>query len=332
MNYEILRENWFDVSNPQIIDGKSVVGLKHTNFLDEEFLILEVDDNYDDSEFERVFISSSNTSAVTVDDEFTSASREVPVTIGNNGVDTSTSIAPRAMSLNMAETLVHRPPCSHTPSQLSVSTQKLEELALKKSWILIPVTPSMPISLAANSMEKSKVKTGPLRYPFSNSDNSHDVITLRELNGVSPESTPISTPSTNTSDSIQSWSDFLKNLSRQSSSKDTSCALKKSEETNTSNDTGRLTPKSRDAPLVDTSDANSLTEHKSNITYQNGNVLGELLKLSSNVVHKHTTKPIIHSEEEEIAFLRSLGWEKNSEDDNDESLTLEEILDFYDKV
>ncbi|MCI30239.1 hypothetical protein A2U01_0051448 [Trifolium medium] len=89
--------------------------------------------------------------------------------------------------------------------------------------------------------------------------------------------------------------------------------------------------KSRDAPLVDISDANSLTEHRSNITDQNGNVIGEPLKLSSNVEQKHKTKPIIHSEEEEIAFLRSLGWEKNSEDVDDEGLTLEEILDFYDK-
>ncbi|MCI02797.1 hypothetical protein A2U01_0023831 [Trifolium medium] len=136
MNCAILRENWFDVSNPQIINGKSVVRIKHTNFLDEEFLLLEADDNYDDSEFERVFISSSNTSPVTVSNGYASASHEVPVTIG-----------PRAMSLNMAETLVHCPPCSNTPSQLSVSTQKLEELALKKSWLLIPVTPSMPRSL-----------------------------------------------------------------------------------------------------------------------------------------------------------------------------------------
>ncbi|WJX46675.1 hypothetical protein P8452_33450 [Trifolium repens] len=261
MNYGILRENWFDVSNPQIINEKSVVGIQHTNFLDEEFLLLEADDDkYDDFEFERVFISSSNTSDVTVSNSFTSASCE-----------------------------------------------------------------------AASSMEKSKVKTGLLRYLFSHSGNSHDVTALRELNGISPESTPISTPSRNTSDSTHSRSDFLKNLSRQSSSKDTSCALEKSEEASTTNDTCCLTPNCRDAPLVDTSDANSLTEHRSIITDKNGNVLGEALKLLGNVEQKHRIKPIIHSEEEEIAFLRSLGWEKNSDDDNDEGLTLEEILDFYDK-
>jgi hypothetical protein len=181
-------------------------------------------------------------------------------------------------------------------------------------------------------MEKSKVKTGLLRYLYSHFGNSHDVIALRELNGVSPEFTAISTHSRNTSDSIQSRSDFLKNLSRQSSSKDTSCALEKSEEASTTNDTSRLTPNCRDAPLVDTSDANSLTEHRSNITDKNGNVFGEPLKLLGNVEQKHRIKPIIHSEEEEIAFLCSLGWEKNSEEDDDEGLTLAEILDFYDKV
>jgi hypothetical protein len=82
MNHGILRENWFDVSNPQIIDEKSVVGIKHTNFLDEEFLLLEADDDkYDDFEFERVFISSSNTSDVTVSNSFTSASCEVHVSL-----------------------------------------------------------------------------------------------------------------------------------------------------------------------------------------------------------------------------------------------------------
>jgi hypothetical protein len=82
MNYGILRENWFDVSNPQIINEKSVVGIHHTNFLDEEFLLLEADDNkYDDFEFERVFISSSITSDVTVSNSFTSASCEVYVSL-----------------------------------------------------------------------------------------------------------------------------------------------------------------------------------------------------------------------------------------------------------
>lgn len=42
----------------------------------------------------------------------------------------------------------------------------------------------------------------------------------------------------------------------------------------------------------------------------------------------------LHSEEEEITFMRSLGWEGNSEfnDDNYEGLTLQEISDFYEKV
>ncbi|XP_004504740.1 uncharacterized protein [Cicer arietinum] len=318
----------------------------------------------------------TDTLAATVSNGLTSASHEIPVTVGNNGVavmmhqhndSASTSVAPRAMNLNMAETLVHGPPRSHTPPQLSVSTQKLEELALKQSRLLIPMTPSTPRSLAASSFDKLKVKTRQLEYPFSHSHspshsqhgahpssqiqkttsgNSYDVSASRELNGVSlaakdnlsPNGSRVVLSNATTSAWItlekrptfqtQSRSDFLKNLSKKSSSKDTSCSLENSE-ASTRNDTNCLTQKSRDAPLVDISVVNSLTEHSSNITAQNGNVLGEPLKYSSNEEQQYITKPIFHSEDEEIAFLRSLGWEEGSEDD--EGLTDEEIRDFYEK-
>lgn len=213
-----------------------------------------------------------------------------------------------------------------------------------------------------------KVKTRQLEYPFSHSHspshsqhgahpssqiqkttsgNSYDVSASRELNGVSlaakdnlsPNGSRVVLSNATTSAWItlekrptfqtQSRSDFLKNLSKKSSSKDTSCSLENSE-ASTRNDTNCLTQKSRDAPLVDISVVNSLTEHSSNITAQNGNVLGEPLKYSSNEEQQYITKPIFHSEDEEIAFLRSLGWEEGSEDD--EGLTDEEIRDFYEKV
>jgi len=71
MDYERLRENWFDVSNPQIINGKT-----------------NGDDKVNNCELERVLSSSSNTSAVsvTVSNGLTSASREVPLKVGSNGM------------------------------------------------------------------------------------------------------------------------------------------------------------------------------------------------------------------------------------------------------
>jgi len=100
-------------------------------------------------------------------------------------------------------------------------------------------------------------------------------------------------------------------------------------ESNSRSSSSCLTPKSSDA-----SDVKSLTDRSSSITTQNGNALCEPVKYSRNEEQQHRTKPNFHSEEEEIVFLRSLGWEGKSEfnDDNYEGLTLQEILDFYEKV
>lgn len=98
MDYERLRENWFDLSNPQIINGKTNssgkvnggVGIMHKTVLvlDEEFHLLGADDKLNNCESERVLSSSSNTSAVsvTVSNGLTSASLKVPVTVGSNGM------------------------------------------------------------------------------------------------------------------------------------------------------------------------------------------------------------------------------------------------------
>ncbi|CAI8617833.1 unnamed protein product [Vicia faba] len=298
-------QNWFVTSNSQITNGKNgVVG-------------------------KRVLSSSTNTSPVTVSNGLTLASHEV--TVGNNGMDhvmthsqrndsRSTSVAPRAMSLTMAETLVHGSPCSHAPNQLSVRTQKVDEQALKKSRLLVPMMPYMPRSMGASSLVKLKVKTNPQRYPIPHSN------ALRELNGVSLAAKPnlrfngsrtltatsnaTSASSGSTSNSTpsawktlekrptfqtQSRSDFLRNLSRKSSSNDASRVLEKSK-ASTENDISCTASSSRD---------------------------------SINKEQQCRTKFILSSEEEEIAFLRSLGWEEDNQDD--ECLTEEEIQEFYDK-
>ncbi|KAA3465281.1 mediator of RNA polymerase II transcription subunit 1-like [Gossypium australe] len=85
---------------------------------------------------------------------WTSALAEVPSVNGSSGTgslpaslidSTSGSGSPSVTAgLNMAEALTQAPPRTHTIPRLSVKTQRCEELAIKQSRQLIPVTPSMP--------------------------------------------------------------------------------------------------------------------------------------------------------------------------------------------
>ncbi|TKY74320.1 hypothetical protein E2542_SST03081 [Spatholobus suberectus] len=101
---------------------------------------------------------------------WTSALAEVPTIIGSSSTGTLTlqqTVTPTSGSvltstssgLNMAEALAQTPSRARSTPQVSVKTQRLEELAIKQSRQLIPVTPSMPKALVNNSSEKSKPKT-----------------------------------------------------------------------------------------------------------------------------------------------------------------------------
>lgn len=106
-------------------------------------------------------------------DRWSSALADVPILNGgSNGLLTSaqqvssgTSVSPvspgptSASGLNMAEALVQNPPRVRTPPQLFLETQRLEELALKQSRQLIPVTPPMPKTTGLGASEKSKPKS-----------------------------------------------------------------------------------------------------------------------------------------------------------------------------
>ncbi|EXB60491.1 hypothetical protein L484_014946 [Morus notabilis] len=110
-------------------------------------------------------------SALVGGEGWTSALAEVPSLMGSSSsgslssaqqtaAPTSGSATPTAMAgLNMAEALAQAPSRARTAPQVSVKTQRLEELAIKQSRQLIPVTPSMPKASVLNS-EKSKPKTG----------------------------------------------------------------------------------------------------------------------------------------------------------------------------
>ncbi|KAG8368745.1 hypothetical protein BUALT_Bualt15G0077900 [Buddleja alternifolia] len=98
-------------------------------------------------------------------EKWTSALAEVPVLVGSNetaissvqqaGPSSSTPVALSTTgSLNMAEAVAHGPIRVQTTPPLSAGTQRLEELAIKQSRQLIPVTPSMPKTLISLNLVK----------------------------------------------------------------------------------------------------------------------------------------------------------------------------------
>ncbi|CAI0395448.1 unnamed protein product [Linum tenue] len=109
-------------------------------------------------------------SALISGEGWTSALAEAPPVVGTIStgsaptaqvITSSGSAAPTAMAgLNMAEALTQAPSRARTTPQLSVQTQRLEELAIKQSRQLIPVTPSLPKSSVLNASDKLKPKGG----------------------------------------------------------------------------------------------------------------------------------------------------------------------------
>ncbi|KAK4803733.1 hypothetical protein SAY86_003550 [Trapa natans] len=103
-------------------------------------------------------------------DGWTSSLAEVPGVIASSStaillsqqaaVGSSGCVAQRSGGLNMAEAVVQGPSRARTPPQVSVDTQRLEELAIKQSRQLIPVIPSTPKSSLLGPSDKSKPKAG----------------------------------------------------------------------------------------------------------------------------------------------------------------------------
>ncbi|KAL1533686.1 hypothetical protein AAHA92_33539 [Salvia divinorum] len=101
-------------------------------------------------------------------EKWTSALAEVPAAVANNGtchspVQQNVSTFPNSSSgvsstagLNMAEALSQPAARVHANPQLPDKSQRLEELAIKQSRQLIPVTPSMPKPLVPGTVDKSK--------------------------------------------------------------------------------------------------------------------------------------------------------------------------------
>ncbi|KAI4342009.1 hypothetical protein MLD38_026673 [Melastoma candidum] len=70
----------------------------------------------------------------------------------------STPLPQNMVPPNMAEAVAQIPVRACTPPELSVSTQRLEELVIKKSKQLIPMTPNTPRSQMTGSLDKSRIR------------------------------------------------------------------------------------------------------------------------------------------------------------------------------
>ncbi|KAK1418291.1 hypothetical protein QVD17_27434 [Tagetes erecta] len=261
-------------------------------------------------------------SGVTGGDVWTSALAEVPVMVGTNGPTIATTTV--AAGRNMAETLVQGPPRAQTAPQLSVGTQRLEELAVKQSRQLIPMTPSMTKSLALNSSDKPKLKVGhivnhsPSARPADVTKSSSS--TIGKLHVLKPSRTSIEKEILSpTGGSKLPDSPLAESKPRVCT---TRVEKRPSPQAKSRNDFFNLMRKKSMAnnsptspvPVVSTND----TPGGENKVDSDACVVTENSRSSSDVVL---------NSEEEARFLRSLGWEETT--DEEEGLTEEEISSFY---
>uniref|UniRef100_A0A5B6ZQJ9 Mediator of RNA polymerase II transcription subunit 1 n=1 Tax=Davidia involucrata TaxID=16924 RepID=A0A5B6ZQJ9_DAVIN len=345
---------------------------------------------------------------------WTSALAEVPLIIGSNSLGTSSaqqsfvatpsSGASSAMAgLNMAEALSQAPSRARTTLQLPDKTQRLEELAIKQSRQLIPMTPSMPKASVLNSSDKSKPKTaartseiivatksvqqqphssqlanqslrgGQVRSDAPRTSHTGKFLVLKPVweNGVSSTAKDVSSPTNNASrvantqlavapsapstparspntpklsaverkagalalnplgtvekrpslSQAQSRSDFF-NLMRRKTSTNASAVVPDSGAADLSptlEKSGEVI-KEVSAPV-----SHCETENGCEVT-SNGDTCEEIQRFSDVGEKNSFLNGTVYPDEEEAAFLRSLGWEENAGEDE---LTEEEINTFY---
>lgn len=316
----------------------------------------------------------TGSSTVIGGDGWTSALVEVPTIIGSSG---SSPVGANTANtgLNMAEALAQGPTRARTTPQPSVGVQRLEELAIKQSRQLIPMTPSTPKALVLNSSDKSKPKIGqqtqqqqlpslnpvlrgsPARSdsPKSSTLGKLQILKPTQENGLSPTAKESLSP-TNSSRSAnsplaasgsavlksptikptsvlslekkpatsqaQSRSDFF-NLIKKKSSANSSSSFSSAVATEKPDD---VATKAATTPVTLQGTDNTAPSVG---TISNGNAYDSgLEKLTNNSEQKELNcSSALDPDEEEAAFLRSLGWEEN--DGDDEGLTEEEIRSFY---
>ncbi|XP_077224545.1 uncharacterized protein LOC143857897 [Tasmannia lanceolata] len=415
-----------DTNNGQLVGG-SIVSNIHKASFERDFPSLGAEEKQGVPDICRVSSPGLSTasqslpicsSTVIGGDGWTSALAEVPVMISSNSPILSSiqQSAPASLAtvppstttgLNMAETLAQAPSRARSVPQLSVETQRLEELAIKQSRQLIPMTPSVPKTSVLNSSDKLKPKAsrigelgnvskvgqqpsspqlvnhalrGPARLDVPKTSQAGKLLVLkpaREKNGLSPtvkdSQSPTNTnraslgvgpfaPSRNPNPNsnapklstdhrkapalpvtqsssmdkrppsqAQNRSDFFKSLRKKtenlSAAIPDSCpimssVLEKSDEQIPVSDATVSEGKDVNDPVLDCSTGNE------------SNMAGNGDSFSGNGEKKYGSDAIVCTDEEEAAFLRSLGWEEPEENagEEEEALTEEEINAFYECI
>ncbi|CAM9001855.1 unnamed protein product [Rhodiola kirilowii] len=337
--------------------------------------------------------SSTSSEVLNAVSESSNAASVVPKTSGALGPSSG---------LNMAEALVMSPSVSRTSPQLSIETQRLEQMAIKKVRQLIPMTPA--VAKVTNSSDKLKSKLiarageisggttkvgqhppssslnavgqsprgGPiisdaskqspgsklfvLKPPWENGTsatskdgpNPENGTAIRLANNLHPTPAASSAPvrSSNISKALIMERNVVSSLSKTSAVEKRSLSSQAKSRSDFFNSVRKKTLMATTAATSDTSSSiQSPSEEKSDELLKEmasvspcGTANGALLAKddSNSEDHKPSTRdknsvPCAEDipDEEEAAFLRSLGWEENCEE---EGLTEEEINAFYQEV
>ncbi|KAL7157251.1 hypothetical protein ABFS83_02G065000 [Erythranthe nasuta] len=308
-------------------------------------------------------------------ERWTSALAEVPMLVVSNGTAslsvqqaapssaTASVVVSSTTSLNMAEAVAQGPTRAQTAPQLSLGTQRLEELAIKQSRQLIPVTPAMPKTLVLSSSDKQKTKVGqhqqhptpsalpvnqsprgapPSKPDFSKASNVgklHVLKPVREKNGVTPSVKDKLSP-TGSGKAVNSTLP-----ASPSAVKPLLTTVLEKRPTTQAQSRNDFFKRMREKSVSNSSSASETgsamsPEKHAEVAVVPAAITGAVEPLpeekavrttcNGGVQHisngkKYNSEPII-SEEEEAKFLRSMGWDEN---DDEGGLTEEEISAFY---
>ncbi|XWS21578.1 hypothetical protein CRYUN_Cryun30bG0066300 [Craigia yunnanensis] len=405
-----------------LLSGVAIGSSTHKVVFEKDFPSLGTEERQEMPEIARVSspgLSSASQSllvgnSVLIGGEgWTSALAEVPSVVGSSStgslpasltVSTSGSGAPSVtVGLSMAEALAQAPSQTRTAPQLSVKTQRSEELAIKQSRQLIPVTPLMPKGSVLNSVDKSKAKTavrtsemniavksgqqqpslihhgnqsphsGHVKSDMPKTSGKLLVLKPGRENGVSsPTQKDVASPTTNANSRVKTSQHAVApiksaparntnnpklsagerkaaalnpiagftgekrpSLAQTQSRNDFFNLLKKKTSTNTSaglsdSDLHISSSTAEKYEVTKEVGSASVTAHANeNVTAatSNGDTCQEAQRFSDGSIKNMSSSDMVYPDEEEAAFLRSLGWEENTGED--EGLTEEEINAFY---
>ncbi|XP_051132711.1 uncharacterized protein LOC127252539 [Andrographis paniculata] len=324
--------------------------------------------------------------------KWTSALAEVPDIVGCNGagmiavqheVTTGSASLPAGTSsiLNMAEAVTQGPNRAGAAPQLSVGTQRLEELAIKQSRQLIPVTPSSPKMLVLSSLDKHKTRAGQQQHPTLSSVSANNsprsgslksdasrtnvgklhvlkpvweknvatpvvikdnpsqasggklvnsLLAAPSISGSAATRGPLTNPGherrpmleRRPTSQAQSRNDFFNSVRKKSMTESSSAGSVSSVVVSSSSSDIPSEPEFLCAPSSER--ANHFAEMNGDLNC-NGDSACVKQRNSSNQTNLPLSD-LVFSEEEEAAFLRSLGWEENTDEGG---LTEEEINTFF---